>query len=173
MGNSSSKFVDFNKNLYIIFDTYPNLDYSNGSEKNLLEKNIHYKTYMQKLIIRAFRRISDVKLIFPHNGILIINKLDEKNNIIYYEINVKIEFIVSNDKKPIELPNISSSLMSNFNILHINNEGLPFELIEQTIHNIIEKDIQHKQNIKIDNLHYIELHNNFIKNMLIYQNHTR
>ena len=110
MGNSSSKSVDFKKNIYIIFDTYPNIDYRNGSQKNLLEQNIYYKTYMQKLIIRAFRRISDVKLIFPHNGIFIINKLDEKNNIIYYEINVKMEFIVSNEKKTIELPNISSSL---------------------------------------------------------------
>jgi hypothetical protein len=172
MGSNLSKSIDFEKNLYIIFDTYPNLDYRNGSQKNLLEQNIHYKTYMKKLIIRAFRRISDVKLIFPHYGILIINKLDEKDNIIYYEINVKIEFIVSKDKKPVELPNISSSLMSNFNILHINNEGITFKLIEQTIHNIIDKDIQNRQNIKIDDSHYIELHNNFIKNMIIYQNHS-
>jgi hypothetical protein len=172
MGNSSSKSIDFKKNLYIIFDTYPNLDYRNGSQKNLLEQNIYYKTYMQKLIIRAFRRISDVKLIFPNYGLLIINKLDEKNNIIYYEINVKIEFIVSNEKKAIELPNISSSLMSNLNIPHINNEALTFELIQKTIHNIIDKDIRNRHNIKIDELHFIELHNNFIKNMLIYQNHS-
>ena len=79
---------------------------------------------------------------------------------------------MSKDKKPVELPNISSSLMSNFNILHINNEGITFKLIEQTIHNIIDKDIQNRQNIKIDDSHYIELHNNFIKNMIIYQNHS-
>ena len=133
MGVNSSKSIDFKKNLYIIFDTFPNVDYKNGLECNLLEKNIYYKNYIKKNIIRAFRRISDIKIVIDNNQLIVRFKITPKPNIIYYEIHMQIEFVKKKEKESItniELPN-KVLLMSNVNNYYIYNdyEKITFELL--------------------------------------------
>jgi hypothetical protein len=172
MGGNSSKSIDPTKKLNIIFDTFPNVDYRNGSESNLLEKNIYYKNYIIKNIIRAFRRISNVKIIIPNNQLFIKFKITPKPNVIYYEIQAQIEFVIKKEIKNIELPN-KVSLMSNININIINNnyiEKITFELLAKTIYDVFKKDIVNKKKIQIDKnkYNYIDLNNDFIQNIQIY-----
>ena len=169
MGGNSSKSIDFTKKLNIIFDTFPNVDYRNGSESNLLEKNIYYKNYIIKNIIRAFRRISNVKIVIPNNQLFVKFKITPKPNIIYYEIQAQIEFVIEKVIKNIELPN-KVSLMSNTNINYIYNdiEKITFELLAKTIYDVFKKDILKKKKILIDKYNYIDLNNNFIQNIQIY-----
>ena len=123
MGGNSSKSIDFTKKLNILFDTFPNVDYKNGSESNLLEKNINYKNYMKKNIIRAFRRISNIEIVINDNQLNVQFKITPKPNKIYYQIHAQIEFVINKEKKSIsniELPN-KVSLMSNININYTYN----------------------------------------------------
>ena len=169
MGGNSSKSIDFTKKLNILFDTFPNVDYRNGSESNLLEKNIYYKNYIIKNIIRAFHRISNVKIAIPNNQLYVKFKITPKPNIKYYEIQAQIEFVIKKEIKNIELPN-KVSLMSNININYIYNdiEKITFELLAKTIYDVFKKDILKKKKIQIDKDKYIDLNNNFIQNIQIY-----
>lgn len=170
MGGNSSKSIDFTKKLNILFDTFPNIDYRNGSESNLLEKNIFYKNYIKKNIIRAFRRISNVTIIIPNNQLFVQFKITPKPNIIYYKIQVQIEFVIKKEIKNIELPN-KVSLMSNININYIYNdtEKITFELLIKTIYDVFKKDILNKKKIQLDKYNYIDLNNNYIQNIQVYQ----
>lgn len=148
MGVNSSKSIDFTKKLNILFDTFPNVDYKDGSESNLLEKNIYYKNYMEKIIIRAFCRISNIKIVINNNQLNVQFKITPKPNKIYYKIHAQIEFVINKEKKSnIELPN-KVSLMSNLNINYTynDNEKITFELLKKTIHDVFKKDILKKKN---------------------------
>ena len=172
MGGNSSKSIDFTKKLNIILDTFPNVDYKNGSESNLLEKNIYYKKYMKKIIIRAFCIISNIKIVINDNQLIVQFKITPKPNKIYYKIHAQIEFVIKKEKESIsniELPN-KVSLMSNININNIYNENkkITFELLKKTIHDVFKKDILTKKKIKIDKDKYLDLNNDFIQNIQIY-----
>ena len=108
MGGNSSKSIDFTKKLNISFDTFPNVDYKNGSESNLLEKNIYYKNYMKKNIIRAFHRISNIKIVIHNNQLIVQFKITPKPNIIYYQIHAQIQFVIKKEKKSINQLNIQT-----------------------------------------------------------------
>ncbi len=172
MGSIFSKSIDFSKKLNIILDTFPIVDYRNGSESNLLEKNISYKNYIKKNIIRAFRRISTVKIVIPDNKIFVQFKITPKPNIIYYNVHMQIEFIKEiKSIENIELPN-KVLLMSNININYKpnNNQNITFTLLEKTIHDVFNRDILNIKKIKIDEdkNNYIYLNNDFIQNIQIY-----
>jgi hypothetical protein len=171
MGISSSKSIDLKKNLCIIFDTFPNVDYRNGSENNLLEKNIYYKNYIKKNIIKAFRRFSNIKIIIDNNQLIVQFKFNQKSNIIYYNIYAEIEFV--KEEKSINNIDLSNKvlLMSNINNynIHNDNEKITFELLKKTLHDVFKKDILTKKKIKIDKDKFLDLDNNFIQNIQIYQ----
>ena len=116
MGGNSSKSIDFTEKLNILFDTFPNVDYKNGSESNLLEKNINYKNYMKKNIIRAFRRISNIEIVINDNQLNVQFKITPKPNKIYYKIHAQIEFVINKEKKSIS--NISKKTTDT-----VNNSG--------------------------------------------------
>lgn len=177
MGVNSSKLIDFTKKLNISFDTFPNVDYRDGSENNLLEKNIYYKNYIKKKIIRAISRISNIKIIIDDNKFIVQFKFTPKSNIIYYNIYAEIEFVIKKEEKSInniELPN-KVSLMSNININYIynDNEKITFELLKKTIHDIFKKDILTKKKIKIDKYKFLDLDNDFIQNIQIYHENIK
>jgi hypothetical protein len=173
MGSNLSQSIDFEKNLYIIFDSYPVINYSNGKDSNLLEKNAYYKKYIKHKIIKSFQTISNVKIIIPDSRFIIQNKINDKDKIIYYQINIRIEFNNREDTKnmnSIDIP-LSSSLMSIINIENIyNNKTIKFELLEKTIRNVFMMDVINNKKIKIDKDNYIDLtgNNNFIQNIEIY-----
>jgi hypothetical protein len=175
MGVISSKSIDFKKNLCIIFDTFPIVDYKNGSESNLLEKNIYYKNYIKKNIIRAFRRISDIKIVIDNNQLIVQFRITPKPNIIYYNIYAEIEFVIKKEKKSINNIDLSNKvlLMSNINNYYIYNddEKITFELLKKTIHDVFKKDILTIKKIKIDKDKFLDLDNDFIQNIQIYQRH--
>ena len=106
---------------------------------------------------------------------MVIVKLNQEN-ILYYEINMVVEFfnvVQQKNNKNIQIPMISS-LMSNINIENIyeDNKIITFELLEKTIINVFMEDIINKKNIKIDKNNYICLNYDSIQNMQIYQNHA-
>lgn len=169
MGTSISKTIDFHKNLYIIFDSYPVVNYKTAKESNALEKNVYYKKYIKKKIIESFKKITNTKIIIPDSRFVIEFKINEKENIIFYEINIQIEFDQIQENKNIEMP-LVSSLMSNINIENLYTHNITFELLEKTILNVFMLDIVNKKKIKIDNENYIHLNYDSIKNILIYQN---
>ena len=173
MGSNLSKSIDFEKKLYIIFDSYPVVNYSNGKDSNLLEKNAYYKKYIKSKIIKSFHTITNVKIIIPDSRFIIQNKINHKDKIIYYQINIRIEFNNIQETKNInniDIP-LSSSLMSNINIENLyNNKTIKFELLEKTIHNLFMMDVMNNKKIKIGEDNYIDLtgNNNFIQNIEIY-----
>ena len=63
MGNQFSQPIDYEKNLYIIFDIYPTINYGNSSNNNnnVLEKNIRFKNYIQKKVQRSIHKITNIK----------------------------------------------------------------------------------------------------------------
>jgi hypothetical protein len=174
MGSSLSKSIDFQKKLYIIFDIYPIVNYKNGSKSNILEQNDNFKKYIVHKIKKSINKLTNIQFIIPNN-IIIIVKINPEN-ILYYEINVLVEFInvvQEKDNKNIQIPMISS-LMSNINIENIyqDNKIITFELLEKTILNVFMEDIINKKNIKIDKSNYISLNYDSIQNIQIYQNHS-
>jgi len=50
MGSKISKPINYEKNLYIIFDIYPTVNYENSSNNNnnILEKNNRFRQYIKK-----------------------------------------------------------------------------------------------------------------------------
>jgi hypothetical protein len=175
MGNSLSKSIDFEHKLYIIFDIYPIVNYKNACKSNLLEQNNNFKKYISHKIKKSFNKITNIQLVIPNNNFIVIVKLNQEN-ILYYEINMLVEFInvvQEKDNKNIQIPMISS-LMSNINIQNIyqDNKIITFELLEKTILNVFMEDIINKKNIKIDKSNYISLNYDSIQNIQIYQNHS-
>jgi len=168
MGTSSSKTIDFHKNLYIIFDLYQDVNYKTSKETIAVEKNIYYKKYIKKKIIECFKKITNTKIIIPDSRFVIQFKIDEKENIIFYEINMQIEFDQIQENKNIEMP-LVSSLMSNIIIENLHTHNITFELLEKTILNVFMLDIVNKKKIKTDNENYIYLNYDSIKNISIYQ----
>ena len=175
MGSNISKSIDFEQKLYIIFDIYPIVNYKNASKSNLLEQNDNFKKYIIHQIKKSFRKITNIQLVIPNNNFMVIVKLNQEN-ILYYEINMVVEFfnvVQQKNNKNIQIPMISS-LMSNINIENIyeDNKMITFELLEKTIINVLMEDIINKKNIKIDKNNYICLNYDSIQNMHIYQNHA-
>ena len=175
MGSNISKSIDFEHKLYIIFDIYPIVNYKNTSKSNLLEQNDNFKKYISHKIKKSFGKLTNIQLVIPNNNFMIIVKLN-RENILYYEINMVVEFInVAQQKnnKNIQIPMIST-LMSNINIENIYEDSqiITFEILEKTIINVFMEDIINKKNIKIDTNNYISLHYDSIQNIHIYQNHA-
>jgi hypothetical protein len=175
MGSNLSKSIDFEHKLYIIFDIYPLVNYKNGFKSNLLEQNDNFKKYISDKIIKSINKITNVQVISPYGGFVIIVKLN-KENILYYEINMFVEFInvvQQKNNKNIQIPMISS-LMSNINIENIYDDSkiITFELLEKTVINEFMEDIINHKNIKIDKNNSISLNYDSIQNIKIYQNHS-
>jgi len=149
MGNYFSKLVDYEKDLRIMFDIYPTINYENNSNNNLLEKNKKFKNYIQKKIQRSIHKLTNMTICIPENQFAINCDVNIKENKIYYKIYMTIEFISPNE--------------------HATPITITYKLLEKAIMDRFTRDIQNKLNIKIDTNNFIHLTNGSIRNLEIHQ----
>ena len=154
MGNYFSKLVDYEKDLRIMFDIYPTINYENNSDNNLLEKNKRFKKYIQKKIQRLIHRLTNMQICIPETQFRINCDVNITENKIYYKIYMTIEFIIP---KPV------------INNEHDTLKVITYKLLEKTIMDRFARDIENKINIKIDKNNFIYLNSGAIRNLEIYQ----
>ena len=147
MGSTFSKSIDYKKDLHIIFDIYPIINYGNSSNtnNNLLEKNTRFRHYIKKKIQRSIHKISNIQFNIDENLFIIICNVDMSDFTIYYKIFMTIVFI--NTKPPTELKVIT------------------YKLLEKTIMDRFTRDIENKTNIKIDKTNFMYLDVGSIRNL--------
>jgi hypothetical protein len=146
MGNYFSKLVDYERDLHIMFDIYPTINYENNSGNNLLEKNKRFTNYIQKKIQRSIHKLTNMTICIPKNQFRINCDVNVKENKIYYKIYMNIEFIIPNE--------------------YATPRAITHKLLEKTI---MDRFTQNKINIKIDKNNFIYLTNGSIRNLEIYQ----
>ena len=149
MGNQFSQPIDYEKNLYIIFDIYPTINYGNSSNNNnnVLEKNIRFKNYIQKKVQRSIHKITNIKFNIPENKFIIKCDVNMTECKIYYHINMTIEFIIKKEQN--------------------NSKVITHAFLEKTIMDRFRRDIENKVNIKIDKTNYIYFDVGAIRNFKI------
>lgn len=146
MGTNFSKSIDYEKDLHILFDIYPTVNYANSSNSNhnVLEKNIRFREYIHKKVKRSIQRITNIQFHIPEQKFIIHCHVDISNLKIYYKIFITIEFITHkqciNDQKE-----------------HSNFKVITYKLLEKTIMDSFTRDIENKVNIKIDKTNFIYL----------------
>lgn len=146
MGNYFSKLVDYEKDLRIMFDIYPTINYENNSDNNLLEKNKKFRHYIQKKIQRSIHKLTNMKICIPENQFRINCNVNIKEKKIYYQIYIIVEFIITNE--------------------HDTPRVITYQLLEKTI---MDRFTQNKINIKIDKNNFIHLTSGYIRNLELYQ----
>jgi hypothetical protein len=154
MGSKISKPINYEKNLYIIFDIYPTVNYENSSNNNnnILEKNNRFRQYIKKKIQRLIHKITNIQFDIPENKFIIKCDVDMSNFIIYYKIYITIEFIIT--KPPVDVTKEQ-----------YNPKIVTYNLLRKTIMEKFTLDIENKTNIKIDKTNFIYLDVGAIRNL--------
>jgi len=150
MGTNFSKSIDYEKDLDIIFNIYPTINYGNSSnnDNNLLEKNIRFRHYIQKKVKRSIHQITNVQFHIPENKFIIKCDVDLSDFKIYYKIYITIEFTT-----PKQCPDL---------------KVITYKLLEKTILDRFTCDIDNKTNIKIDKTNFIYLDVGAIRNFKLH-----
>ena len=153
MGTNFSKSIDYEKNLHIIFNIYPTINYGNSSNNNnLLEKNIRFRHYIQKKVKRSIRKITNIQFHIPDKEFIIKCDVDVSDFKIYYKIYITIEFITPKQHTDVQKE------QHNFKVI-------TYKLLEKTIMDRFTHDIDNKTNIKIDKTNFIYLDVGAIRNL--------
>ena len=152
MGANFSKSINCEKDVNIIFNIYPIINYGNSynNHNNVLEKNIRFRHYIQKKIQRSICKITNIPFHIPENKFIIKCDVNMSDSEIYYKIYMTIEFI-----NPTHEPD--------------NPKVITYKLLEKTIMDRFTHDIENKINIKIDKNNFIYLNSGAIRNLEIYQ----
>jgi hypothetical protein len=145
-----SKSIDYKKDLHIIFDIYPAVNYGNSTNNNnnLLEKNIRFRQYIKQKIKRSIHKISNIQFNIPENKFIIKCDVDLSDFKIYYKIYITIEFTT-----PEQCPDL---------------KVITYKLLEKTITDRFTRDINNKTNIKIDKTNFIYLDVGAIRNLKLH-----
>ena len=85
MGANFSKSVDYEKDLDIIFNIYPTINYGNSSNNNnnLLEQNIRFRHYIQTKVKRSIHKLTNIPFHIPENKFIIKCDVDISHFKIY------------------------------------------------------------------------------------------
>jgi hypothetical protein len=147
MGAYFSKPIDYEKNLHIIFDIYPTVNYENSSNNNnnVLEKNIRFRHYIKKKIQRSIYKILNAQFDIPENKFIIKCDVDMSDFKIYYKIFMTVEFINQEQRT--------------------DRKVITYRLLEKTIMDRFTHDIENKINIKIDKTNFMYLDAGAIRNL--------
>ena len=150
MGANFSKSIDYEKDLHIILDIYPTINYGNSSNNNnnVLEKNIRFRQYIQKKVKRSIHKITNIQFHIPDNKFIIKCDVDISDLKIYYKIYMTVEFIT-----PKQCPDL---------------KVITYKLLEKTIMDRFTRDIENKTNIKIDRTNFIYLDVGAIRNLAVH-----
>jgi hypothetical protein len=150
MGTDFSKSIDYEKDLDIIFNIYPTINYGNSSNNhnNVLEKNIRFRQYIQKKVKRSIHKITNIQFHIPENKFIIKCDVDLSDFKIYYKIYINIEFTTPKQRTDFKV--------------------ITYKLLEKTIMDRFTRDIENKTNIKIDKTNFIYLDVGAIRNLKLH-----
>jgi hypothetical protein len=150
MGTDFSKSIDYEKDLDIIFNIYPTINYGNSSNNhnNVLEKNIRFRQYIQKKVKRSIHKITNIQFHIPENKFIIKCDVDLSDFKIYYKIYINIEFTTPKQRTDFKV--------------------ITYNLLEKTIMDRFTRDIENKTNIKIDKTNFIYLDVGAIRNLKLH-----
>jgi hypothetical protein len=150
MGANISKSIDYEKNLHIIFDIYPNINYGNSSnnDNNVLEKNKRFRHYIQTKVKRSIHKQTNIQFDIPENQFIIKCDVDLSDLKIYYKIYITIKFTTHEQSPDLKV--------------------ITYKLLEKTIMDRFTRDIDNKTNIKIDKTNFIYLDVGAIRNLKLH-----
>ena len=150
MGANFSKSIDYEKDLDIIFNIYPTINYgiSSNNNNNLLEQNIRFRHYIQTKVKRSIHKLTNIPFHIPENKFIIKCDVDISQFKIYYKIYITIEFITHKQQTDLKV--------------------ITYKLLEKTIMDRFTRDIVNKTNIKIDKTNFIYLDVGAIRNLKLH-----